>query len=191
MKLRIFILLTFLSLLPSSLFATAGFEFGMGSGYIFYGSQTVRNRNKALGQDHQVILTTDAIGILPLQEHIYLTAGADASVDARWSGSNHIYLLDYSGLIGFRVYPGLHGLLFHLNYALGRRTDFISLKKEDSYKQSTSWGNGFKLGVEYDFSVHTKGKIAPSVGFAWKNMPRGGYRDNLLMLSIKFGDKRP
>lgn len=191
MKFRIFVLLLLFTILPSSLFAASGFEFSLGSGYIFYGSQTVRNRNKALGQDHQVILTTEATGILPLQEHIYLTAGTDVSLDARWSGSNHIYLLDYSGMVGFRIYPGLQGLLFQVDYALGRRTDFISLKNEDSYKESTSWGNGFKLGVDYDFSVHTKGKIAPSVGFAWKNMPRGGYRDNLLMLSLKFGNKRP
>lgn len=190
MKLKIFFLSIFL--IFSSAFAfsfTPGFEFGVGSGYVHYGDKKTRDRNSELGKGNQIVLTADARLILPLENNmLYLSLGGDSTFDGRWNGG-HIFLVDYSFLLGFRIYPGLAGLVCSVDYALGRRTDFIDFDDYDE-TDSTEWGNGFRLGLGYDFSVHTNG-FAPTLGAAWKSMPRGGSRDNLITVFLKFGKRRP
>lgn len=182
-----------LILLFSSAFAfsyTPGFEIGAGSGYVHYGDKKTRSRNSGLGSSNQMILTADALVLFPIEQNMYLSLGGDSTFDARWKGGGHIYLVDYSFLLGFRMYPGLWGFVFSIDYALGRRTDFIDFKNYDNEVDSTEWGNGFRFDLGYDFSVHTNG-FAPTLGAAWKSMPRGGSRDNLITVYLKFGKRRP
>ncbi|MBQ0052361.1 MAG: hypothetical protein KBT11_09930 [Treponema sp.] len=189
MKLKIAIISIIISVFAPSVFAaTPGFEVGIGSGYVFYGSKDIRERNNSLGDTNQIILNFDAKVLYPLEDSIYISFGGDMTLDARWKGSNHINLLDYAGLLGFKIYPHIAGLVFSVDYALGRRTDFIGIDDQDAYAESTSWGNGFRIDAAYDFSVHTKG-FAPALGLSWKNMPRGNYRDNILAIYLRFGRK--
>ena len=180
-KILLFPLIFLFYILPS--FSNAGFEFGIGSGYVFYGGEETKNRNKVLGDTNQTILCTDALFLLPMNEFLIFSLGGDAVFDFRWKGSDHIYLIDYAFLAGFRVYPNLGGLYASVDYALGRRSDFISFSNNDE-TQSSFWGNGFKFSLAYDFSYHMK-SFAPVLCASLKSMPRGGERDNLFCVSLK------
>lgn len=184
MKKRFFIfpLIFLFAALPA--FSKTGFEFGIGSGYTFYGDSATKDRNKELGDTNQTILAMDALFLIPVNDMLIFSLGGDSVFDFRWKGSNHIYLVDYAFLAGFRVYPKVAGLFVSVDYALGRRTDFITL---DSYDDtvSTEWGNGFKIALGYDFSCHLGSSIAPLIAASLKSMPRGGSRDNLFCVSLK------
>ena len=164
-------------------FSKPGFEFGIGSGYVFYGDADTKNRNEILGDTNQSILYLDAAAVFPLNEILTFSAGMDSVFDFRWKGSNHIYLIDHAFLAGFRVYPDLGGFFVSVDYALGKRTDFIKLNDYDD-TLSTKWGNGFKFAMGYDFSCHMK-SFAPVLAASLKSMPRGGSRDNILCVSLK------
>lgn len=200
MKLKILFVAIF-SILSMDIFAFSGpgYEFGLGSGYIFYGGTSTKNMTSKLSSPTQVIFYTDTTALFPIADSdiFFFTVGLDATLDARWSGSYHIFMLDYSGLFGFRIFPGLAGLCFNIEYAIGRRTDFVNIKKSTSYFYSleiknivndifhTEWGNGFKLGLSYDFSVHTH-TFAPIIGANWKFMPRGDCADNIISVFLRF-----
>ena len=183
MKKKILICSIVFSLFAVPAFSTVGFEFGIGSGYVFYNDKNTKEVNKKLADGKEAILTTDALFLLQMNDFLIFTAGGDAVFDFRWNDGNHVNLVDYSFLIGARIYPNLAGLFFSADYALGRRTDFISL---DDYEDraSTKWGNGFKLAIGYDFSYHLS-SFAPLLSIALKSMPRGNARDNLLSISLK------
>jgi hypothetical protein len=181
-----------LACVPSLIFAAGrnpvGYEGGFGSGFIFYGSQGVRSANRSFDASNQIILAADCAALFPLADSVFFAAGADSTFDFRWKGSDHLNRCDYAGTIGFRVYPGLAGLICSVDYALGRRTDFISLDDNDESIENTSWGNGFKFGLSYDF---TGGKetYAPILGASWRHMPRGGYSDDMLVIFFKVSGK--
>ncbi|MDY6396449.1 MAG: hypothetical protein SPL22_01860 [Treponema sp.] len=164
-------------------FSRPGFEFGIGTGYVFYGDSDTKERNRVLGDTNQSILCLDAAVLFPMNDFLIFSLGNDAVFDFRWKGSNHIYLADYSFLAGFRAYPNLGGLFFSIDYALGRRTDFIELDDLDETLNS-KWGNGFKFVFGYDFSYHLN-SYGPILAASLKSMPRGGSRDNILCVSIK------
>ncbi|MBR4321154.1 hypothetical protein [Treponema sp.] len=184
MNKKILLFLVIFSLFAIPAFSKAGFEFGFGSGYIFYGSTDTKDRNKVLGDTNQTILATDALFLLPMNDFLVFSLGGDAVFDFRWKGSNHIYLIDYAFLTGFKIFPKIGGLFFSVDYALGRRTDFVELDNIDD-TLSTSWGNGFKFALGYDFSPHLNSSIAPVLAASLKSMPRGGSRDNLFCVSVK------
>ena len=183
MNKKLFLLPLIFSLFAFSAFARPGFEFGIGSGYVFYGDSETKKRNEVLGDTNQSILYLDAAALFPLNELLTFSLGADSVFDFRWKGGNHVYLIDQSFLAGFRVYPNLGGFFVSVDYALGKRTDFIEI---DDYKETlnTKWGNGFKFAVGYDFSYHLK-SYAPVLAASLKSMPRGGSRDNILCVSLK------
>lgn len=177
-------------LLAAPLFATnIGFEFGLGSGYVFYGSNTIRNRNKQLSDPAQVVLNMQTGLLYKIAPQVHFCLGFDSMSDMRWSGGTGIHMIDYAGLAGFHVYPGLAGLALTVEYALGRRTDFISLHDgDDDEVHHTQWGNGFKCGLAYDFAYKGEG-WAPIVGASWRHMPRGGSNDDIIAVFLKFGNK--
>lgn len=164
-------------------FSAAGFEVGIGSGYVFYRDSDTKDRNSEIGDKNQSIIATDAAFLLPMNENLMFAFGGDSVFDLRWSGSNHIYLIDYAFLAGFRVYPKLGGLFASVDYALGRRTDFFSYDGEKDH-ESTKWGNGFKFSLGYDFSYHLS-SFAPVLVASIKSMPRGGSRDNLFTVVLR------
>ena len=183
MKKKFLIFMAFSAFFSLPSFAKPGFEIGLGSGYVFYGDKETRNRNDLLSDINQVVLATDAAFLLPANDFVIFAFGGDSLFDLRWHGSDHIYLIDYAFLAGFRVYPNLGGLFASADYALGRRTDFFSIEGHKSSK-STEWGNGFKIGLGYDFSYHLS-SFAPVIFASLKSMPRGGSRDNIFSVTIK------
>ena len=183
MNKKLFLLPLIFSLFAFSAFARPGFEFGIGSGYVFYGDSETKERNEVLGDTNQSILYTDAYFLLPMNDILIFSAGGDSVFDFRWKGSNHIYLTEFSLLAGFRVYPNLGGLFASVDYALGRRTDYISIDEYDDTR-SSKWGNGFKFTFGYDFSHHLK-SWGPVLAASLKSMPRGGSRDNIMCVSIR------
>lgn len=171
--------------------AGVGFEFGIGSGYVFYGNDGVRDRNKLLSDANQVLLCMNTGALYRIAPHVYFCAGVDSMLDLRWSGGDHINLVDYAGLIGFHIYPGRSGLVGTVEYALGRRSDFISVdggtKLDDVYH--TGWGNGFKFGLAYDFARTGLG-FAPVIGASWRHMPRGDdSNDDIIAVFFKIAGK--
>lgn len=183
MNKKFLILPLLLSIISFHAFSATGFEIGIGSGNVFYGDSDTRARNRILSNINQAIIATDAAFLLPMNENLIFAFGGDSVFDLRWSGSDHIYLVDYAFLAGFRVYPNLGGLFASVDYALGRRTDFFSFD-DNSDSESTKWGNGFKFAVGYDFSYHLS-SFAPLLAISLKSMPRGNSRDNILAVSMK------
>ncbi len=174
------LILTFLAL-PS--FSETGFEFGLGSGYVFYGDGDTKDRNSLLSDANQCVLTLDGAFLIQMNDYLIFSLGGDSVFDFRWSGGNHINLIDYAFLAGVRVFPNFGGLFVSVDYALGRRTDFIELEAYDK-TENTKWGNGFKIALGYDFSYHLS-SFAPELVLSLKSMPRGGSRDNILGISLK------
>ena len=151
---------------------------GLGTGYVFYGDSDVET---SLSGSSRAVATTDALLHIPLAHRLDFLTGMDCTGDFVVSGSEHFIRYDYAFLGGLEVHTPLEGLSFSVSYALGRRTDFIALKDSDGdlhkWNGSTKWGNGFKFSLDYDFGAITGG-WAPTIGASWRNMPRGGSRDN-------------
>ena len=148
------------------------FEFGLGTGFVSYGSEeakAIQNESST-----KAVVCADFSALFPLEKRAFFSLGADCLADIR-SGDKTCVLLDYAFLLGFRVYPNLAGLFACVDYALGRRTDFVG----SSVEENSSWGNGFRFGLGYDFSYHKK-RIAPEACFCWRRMPRGDGADNLV-----------
>ena len=62
-------------------FSKTGFEFGIGSGYTFYGDSATKDRNKELGDTNQTILAMDALFLIPVTVNLTDIAGCDKTVD--------------------------------------------------------------------------------------------------------------
>lgn len=185
MKRNICILLFLVCAMTASFASSFGWEFGIGSGYVYYGDADTRARNKQINDANQVLLNLNAAALLKISPMLYFALGVDSMTDFRWRGSDHINMLDYAGVMGFRIYPGAAGLMFNGEYALGRRTDFISTNDaDDEYIHSTQWGNGFKFGLIYDFGWQGTG-VAPIAGFSWRHMPRGGSSDEIIAVFFR------
>ncbi len=159
------------------------YEFGIGSGFVFYGKDETKDLIKKLDDGNQFLINANLTFLIPLQDFVYFSFGGDSTFDFHWKNGDSIYLIDYSAFFGFRIYPNLAGLCLSVDYDFGRRTDFIEVKDSLSENQSTPCGNGFRAGISYDFSRHTNG-IAPVVGANLKHMPRGNSSDNILSVFL-------
>ncbi|MBQ7159584.1 MAG: hypothetical protein IJS09_09225 [Treponema sp.] len=180
---KILCVLAVFSVLIIQSFAFGGPEFGIGSGYIFYGNKETRTRNSLLNSPGQMVLNTSAGYHFPLADPVRLYAGVEGAFDLRWDGGNHIYMFDYAALIGFQIYPGLAGLMFTVDYAFGHRSDWVSIGTTEGWEHS-EWGNGFKIGIQYDF-LHNVFSYSPVIGVSWRRMPRGDGADNILSVFLK------
>ena len=175
--------------LPAAFSSAFGWEFGIGSGYVYYGDSDVRARNRMISDSNQVLLNMNVSVLYKVAPTLFFCTGIDSMSDFRWKGSDHINMVDYAGVIGFRVYPGLAGLLLNGEYALGRRTDFVSVNNADDAEiHSTRWGNGFKFSVIYDFSRENVG-FAPVLGASWRHMPRGNASDEIIAVFLRLAYK--
>ena len=171
--------------LPAAFASAFGWEFGIGSGYVHYGDSDVRSRNRMISDSNQVLLHLSTGTLIQIAPQLFFCLGVDSMTDFRWKGSDHINMVDYAGVMGFHFYPGLAGLLFDAEYALGRRTDIVALNNADDDEiHSTRWGNGFKFGVAYDFS-HAGLGLAPVVGASWRHMPRGDSSDDIIAVFLR------
>ncbi len=165
-----------------------GVQFSIGSGYTFYGDRGMKDLVSDMNSDDfsRIILGGDAGIFGVLTDNVHLIGGCDLMTDLFWKGGQHCYIFDYSFLAGLRVYPGLGGFSFSVLYALGRRSAVIDLDYRKSETVHSSWGNGFKLALEYDMKYGQTG-IAPVFGAAWKHMPRGNDNaDNTVSVYLRF-----
>lgn len=183
------VIFLFLMLIFSSAFAAnkiVGFDVGLITGIPVYGDSSSPYKNR-------VIIGSDGDVSLKVGEPLKILFGYDLIGDINWDKNRHSNHLDYAFWTGIKVYPGFGGLNGTLAYALGARTDFIDeeiVNEEGSLEnrsvvETTAWGNGFKIGIEYDFLHNSDKKTMPALGFSYRLMPRGGKSyDNIFAFYI-------
>lgn len=166
-----------------------GFDVGLVTCIPVYGATSSPYKNRVvIGSGGDISLKIGA----PLK----ILFGYDLIGDINWDKNEHSNHLDYAFWSGVKVYPGIGGLNGTLAYALGARTDFIDEKvfdengdsKTRSVVETTAWGNGFKIGVEYDFLYDSNRRTMPALGFFYRLMPRGNNNyDNIFAFYINMG----
>lgn len=166
-----------------------GFDVGIVTCIPVYGDTSSLYKNRVvIGSDGDISLKIGA----PLK----ILFGYDLIGDINWDKNEHSNHLDYAFWSGVKIYPGIGGLNGTLAYALGARTDFIDEKvfdengdsKTRSVVETTAWGNGFKIGVEYDFLYDSNRRTMPALGFFYRLMPSGNNNyDNIFAFYINMG----
>lgn len=166
-----------------------GFDVGLVTCIPVYGDSSSPYKNRVIiGSDGDISFKVGA----PLK----ILFGYDLIGDINWDKNEHSNHLDYAFWSGIKIYPGFGGLNGTLAYALGARTDFIDeeisteegTSKKRSVVETTAWGNGFKIGVEYDFLYNSEKKTLPALGFFYRLMPRGkNSYDNIFAFYINMG----
>lgn len=185
-----FLLIFCLLLCACSVFAEIplSFVWNAGTAAISYGDDLARSRNSNLRSEKyfHLLLTGDVAADLKLDDFLLVSGGLTASLDFYGKNTSGVLYVDYAPFLGLRIFPGIGGLYFGVDYTIGQRGDILFLP-DDTRNRFSQWGNGFRFSAEYDFSEHTSG-FAPVVSVSYRSMPRGGSRDHLfaLALSAKF-----
>ncbi|MBP5519231.1 MAG: hypothetical protein J6X84_01450 [Treponema sp.] len=185
-KLLILISTALMAILPlcaeESLFS---FSAGISSGFPIYGKDSTISTGSEISNGNRVIIgTTAAINLNPIK-HVSFYLGNDLLWDTTWNASEKSQKLHVSFPLGIKIYPGIGGLNCGLAYTLGFRYDNIKTDEAGEHNDSTPWGNGFKIQVEYNFAHEGSSKYLPSIGTYWNLMPRGNNSyDNLIVLYI-------
>lgn len=182
------LLIILLLIVSSNLFANDMFfcsELSVGTGAVFYGDSTIQNNNQVIKNNNgkKFIFTSDISAGLILDTRLRILVGGTFSTDFHIGTDCHSNFLDYGFFTGIRITPGLGGLGFGIDYVTGSRTDFVELPKQASYVNHSPWGNGFRFNVDYTFAFPSG--FAPSLGFNWRQMPRGGSVDNIVAIYLK------
>jgi hypothetical protein len=160
------------------------FSAGLSSGVPIYGSGSIASTGSEIAGANRIIFGVNAsVNINPIKQ-ISFYLGNDTLWDLTWNSSEHANKTHVSFPLGIKVYPGLGGLNVGLAYTLGFRGDSIKTD-EVEYNGLSSWGNGFKFQVEYNFAHEGRSQYYPSVGAYWNLMPRGNDAyDNLIVLYV-------
>lgn len=164
------------------------FSAGLSSGLPFYGADVTEGKLDNFNDSNKRVIV-GAIGTVNLNiaEPITFFTGTDILTDFNWNEENRCHILSWDFSLGLKIYPGLGGLNCGLGYVLGYRTTYSGkrMKGQQNYRELSSWGNGFKFLVEYNFAHYGNSKFLPSCGIYWKMMPRGNnYFDNNLVAYI-------
>lgn len=162
-------------------------DIGIASGIPFYGSSSVNSMDSDVnkgGSYNRAIVGVTSDTAFKIAEPLRLILGGDALCDFIWHGDSYANHLDYAFMFGIKAYPGLAGFGVSCAYALGCRTDFYNTAVQDSVVESSSWGNGFRFSIEYNFA-YGRDIFAPAIGAYWRCMPRGDNNwDNILAAYI-------
>lgn len=142
-----------------------------------------KSTHKYTNNLHRVVLEFDATAELIIHPALHISIGSILLTDFNFKDGNHYNSLDYSFYTGLRIYPGLAGLRFGIDYNLGSRIDFIQVPTLREVR-STDWGNGFRILLEYDFRAGEEGFL-PIVGGSWRHIPRGGSSDHIFSIYFK------
>ena len=158
-----------------------GFQFSLGSGYPFYGEKDIDDNHDKMNSNHynRFIICGDIGFTLKIADPLFFVGSFETMSDFVWNNDYNCNHIDFAFLGGLQFYPGWANFSFNLAYAIGMRGDFV--KTDSGYKdlQECKWGNGFRMGVEYDFKKG--GGVIPIVGTYWRFMPRGYLNyDNIL-----------
>lgn len=159
------------------------FTWAFGSSANFYGDEAFVSRFDALKANGQKnIVLSGELGMRMLfTDNVALCLNVVLGMDALTNLAKSSVFLDYGVSFGTKIYPGLGGLNLGIEYITGRRTDVV----QDTDTSSSSWGNGFRILLEYEFKNFIK-SFSPSLGMAWKRMPRGNnVSDNVLSFYIR------
>ena len=154
-----------------------------------YGSSDINNLNNSLNQGDfkRIIAGTFVDFDVRICDYIKFTTGADAACDFIWGGSDYFHHLNYSFFAGLKIFPfdGI-GLNFNASYALGNRIDFKNVSgEEDNGVIFSAWGNGFRLGIEYNILFWKTLAVYPVVGAFYEFFPRGNYtKDNMFAVYV-------
>ncbi len=166
-------------------------EVSLGTGVSIYSDNAESSRKSLLNSDDtkRVVagLTYDINFNIAQQIKIFF--GADSFCDFIWDKGLYYHSIDYAFFSGIKVFPNLAGLNFSIAYSLGNRSDFYNIDyqtgdKNEGKKASQSWGNGFRLSIQYDFMKDKLYKVRPFVGAYYRCIPRGNYHtDHILCLN--------
>lgn len=158
------------------------FDAGISTGVPLYGDKRIETMNRNILSDSgvRIILGGIADVNITLSDYFTFFTGCDLLCDANINKSSFFYHLDLAMFPGIKFYPGAGGLNISCAYSTGYRFDFLKTSAEGFEYDPSSWGNGFRLGVEYNFAYKNDHNW-PSVGIYYRSMPRGNYqRDNIL-----------
>ena len=178
-------------------------EASLGTGISIYDSSADDLRKALLGQSNykRIVLGLTFDTNLNISDPLKIMFGTEAFSDFLWDKPSYFNTLDYAFFTGIKVFPNKSGLNFSISYVLGNRTDFFTelveeptedldedgntittsvLKKHNNTK---SWGNGFRLSIQYDFMQTKSYKVKPVVGGYYRYVPRGNYNtDHILCI---------
>ena len=160
------------------------FSAGLASGVPIYGHDSVISTGKEIEKPNRVIIGTTLSVNLNLIKQVTFFTGGDVLWDLVWTSDEKANKTHVSFPLGIKIYPGLGGLDLGLAYTLGFRADSINTS-EHEYNGISSWGNGFKFLIEYNFAHEGNSNYYPTIGGYWNLMPRGNKSyDNLIVLYI-------
>lgn len=164
-------------------FSRGAFSLGLGSGFVFYGDEKLRNALDAFDADTKFTLMGDTSFSLDLSGAVKLTFGLVGFMDSRWSGEDDILLMDYAATVGFDFYPTRSGFFFSVDYCLGQRFDMLEASSDDSIVSAA--GNGFALEAGYNFA-YPRNAFGFILSASWRQMARGNYsNDNIIDIKVK------
>lgn len=167
----------------SGLFAVENlFSFSIGpqSGLVFYGDEDIKEDVKTLHGSHALVGAQAEVNVNPFKQ-ITFFAGAHILCDFVKENKNYSNHIHYDFPFGVKIYPGLGGLCGGMAYTFGMRYDNVQMPETSPYTGNSSWGNGFKFLLEYNFAHDFKSHILPTIGVSWKHIPRGNKTsDNMI-----------
>ena len=163
------------------------FDAGVCSGYPFYGDQQISESNDTFNNGvYNRFFIGPVINLsFKISKPFKFVLGADTLFDLVWNGSLYNNHFDYACYGGVKFYPGLKGFNAGVYYAGGQRLDYCNQSDVAPLFNATSWGNGFRISLEYDFLYESSSEVMPVLGVYYRFMPRGYYTyDNILAFYI-------
>lgn len=160
-----------------------GFSWTVGSSGYIYGDEdfVARFDNYKARGNKDIVLSGEVGAKLKATENISFCVNVYLGMDMLTNFSDFCLFLDYGFSGGVRIYPGFGGLNIGMEYVTGMRADSVKGEKAST----SSWGNGFRFLLEYEFKNIIK-TFSPSLGFSWRRMPRGNNTaDHILSLYLR------
>ena len=166
-------------------------EVSLGTGISIYSDNADSNRKAVLNSDNTKRIVTGLTldTNLNISELIKVVFGAETFCDFIWDNGLYYHSIDYAFFSGIKVFPNVAGLNFTVAYSLGNRSDFNNIDPQTGEKTggkttNRSWGNGFRLGIQYDFMKDKIYKVRPFIGAYYRCVPRGNYNtDHILSIN--------
>lgn len=184
------IIIPFVLMLFSEAFIFAhegfGFDWSVLTGFPIYGQSETKDAFDDVTKEsaNRVIVGSYIDVSYGLNEILGLYLGGQLRSDFLWNGSSNVTQLDYSFFGGIQICPWNFGVIFSVAYAPGSCTQFVKTK-EDKYNHQCAWGNGFRLGIEYDILHTFDVVVSPTVGVLYEFFPRGdNVYDNIFSFYI-------
>lgn len=162
------------------------FDAGISSGFPVYGDPEIWRLNDEVKNDsgHRVIAGITVDAMYDLTENFTFFAGGDVLFDYIWNDAGKQFIhIDYAVFPGLKVYPFSAGFNLSLAYALCYRTDIYN---GTGVFDEAAIGNGFRVGMEYDFARNGNYENLPSIGAWYRYCPRGSnHYDNNFCVCFK------